>query len=240
MARSWSGLDGLDMVKEVTCPEMYPWQGDAGTKWVSSSPHIAKPNGGIEGGIKMVAYDFGIKRNILRHLASYGAAVTVVPADTPANEVLKLKPDAVFLSNGPGDPEGLPYAVDAVRGLLESGVPILGICLGHQLIGMAVGGKKVRLKFGHHAGNHPVKDLRTGKVQITAQNHNYCIEAESLDPATVEVTHLSLNDNSLEGLRLRNRLVMSVQYHPEAAPGPHDAVPVFDAFFSELHGKRDA
>jgi carbamoyl-phosphate synthase small subunit len=145
-----------------------------------------------------------------------------------------MKPDAIFLSNGPGDPEGLPYAVEAVRSLLESGIPILGICLGHQLIGMAVDGKKQRLKFGHHGGNHPVKDLRTGKVQITAQNHNYHIETGSLDPAEVEITHLSLNDNSLEGLRLRDHLVMSVQYHPEAAPGPHDAIPVFDEFFREL------
>jgi carbamoyl-phosphate synthase small subunit len=229
MARDWSGLDGLDMVKEVTCPEPYPWTGDPGSKWV---PPLTRS--GQQAPIRMVAYDFGIKRNILRHLASYGANVTVVPADTPASEVLAMQPDAVFLSNGPGDPEGLPYAVEAVRGLLDAEVPILGICLGHQLIGMAAGGKKTRLKFGHHAGNHPVQDLRTGKVQITAQNHNYCVEADSLDPAKVEVTHLSLNDNSLEGLRLRNQLVMSVQYHPEAAPGPHDAIPVFDEFFEKL------
>jgi carbamoyl-phosphate synthase small subunit len=231
-AREWSGLDGLDMVKEVTCPEPYLWTGDPGSKWVSQSAISNQ-----QSKIKMVAYDFGIKRNILRHLASYGANVTVVPADTPDSEVLAMKPDAVFLSNGPGDPEGLPYAVEAVRGLLDANIPILGICLGHQLIGMAAGGKKLRLKFGHHAGNHPVQDLRTGKVQITAQNHNYCIAAASLDPAKVEVTHLSLNDNSLEGLRLRDRLVMSVQYHPEAAPGPHDAIPVFEEFFGELKRK---
>ncbi|MFZ6027747.1 MAG: glutamine-hydrolyzing carbamoyl-phosphate synthase small subunit [Chloroflexota bacterium] len=234
MAREWSGLDGLDMVKEVTCPEPYPWTGDLGSKWV---PQTA---GAPRKPIRMVAYDFGIKHNILRHLASYGASVTVVPADTPASEVLAMKPEAIFLSNGPGDPEGLPYAVEAVRGLLDADVPILGICLGHQLIGMAVGGKKTRLKFGHHAGNHPVQDLRSGKVQITAQNHNYCVEADSLDPAQVEVTHLSLNDNSLEGLRLRDRLVMSVQYHPEAAPGPHDAIPVFEEFFGALEVRRDA
>ena len=226
MVRQWCGLDGLDMVKEVTCPEAYPWMGDEGSKWVTPLSS--------EGGFKMVAYDFGIKRNILRHLASYGAQVTVVPANTPASEALALKPEAIFLSNGPGDPEGLPYAVEAVRGLLESGIPILGICLGHQLIGMAVGGRKLRLKFGHHGGNHPVQDLRTGQVQITAQNHNYCIEGDSLDPAKVEITHLSLNDYSLEGLRLRNQLVISVQYHPEAAPGPHDAIPVFEEFFGKL------
>jgi carbamoyl-phosphate synthase small subunit len=242
MAREWSGLDGLDMVKEVSCQKAYRWEGDAGSKWVergdtrysifdirdSSGSRISNNE------FRITAYDFGIKRNILRHLASYGANVTVVPADTPASEVLAMKPDAVFLSNGPGDPEGLPYAVEAVRGLLDAEIPILGICLGHQLIGMAAGGKKLRLKFGHHAGNHPVQDLRTGKVQITAQNHNYCIAADSLDPAKVEVTHLSLNDNSLEGLRLRDRLVMSVQYHPEAAPGPHDAIPVFEEFFGKL------
>ena len=233
MARDWSGLDGLDMVKEVTCPKPYQWGGDAGDKWVAplSSPHFAPQNGGIEGGVKIVAYDFGIKRNILRHLASYGANVTVVPADTSAKETLALSPDGVFLSNGPGDPEGLPYAVEAVHDLLEADVPILGICLGHQLLGMALGGAKRRLKFGHHGGNHPVKHLPSGKALITAQNHNYYIEADSLDPAEVEITHLSLNDNSLEGMQLKNGPVLSVQFHPEAAPGPHDAHDIFSEFF---------
>jgi carbamoyl-phosphate synthase small subunit len=152
MARDWPGLDGQDMVKEVTCPESYRWEGDPGSKWVTPSSTVHRPR-------SIVAFDYGIKRNILRHLASYGAQVTVVPADASAEEVLALKPDGVFLSNGPGDPEGLPYAVKAVQGLLEANIPILGICLGHQLLGMAVGGTKRRLKFGHHGGNHPVKHL---------------------------------------------------------------------------------
>ncbi len=226
MARAWPGLDGLDMVKEVTCAEPYPWLGDAGDRWVRRNDefaHHSPPH--------IVAYDFGIKRNILRHLASYGARVTVVPASASAQEVLALKPDGVFLSNGPGDPEGLPYAVEAVRQLLEADIPILGICLGHQLIGMALGGRKLRLKFGHHGGNHPVQHLPSGRVLITAQNHNYCIEARSLDPDEVEITHLSLNDDSLEGMRLKHKPVMSVQFHPEASPGPHDAHDIFGQFF---------
>jgi carbamoyl-phosphate synthase small subunit len=144
---------------------------------------------------------------------------------------LALKPDGIFLSNGPGDPEGLPYAVQAVRGLLDAGIPILGICLGHQLLGMALGGDKRRLKFGHHGGNHPVQHLPTGRALITAQNHNYYIETSSLDPDEVEITYLSLNDNSLEGMRLKNKPVLSVQFHPEAAPGPHDAHDIFGEFF---------
>jgi carbamoyl-phosphate synthase small subunit len=158
----------------------------------------------------------------------------VVPADTTAKAALALHPDGVFLSNGPGDPEGLPYAVEAVKELLDANIPILGICLGHQLLGMAVGGRKRRLKFGHHSGNHPVQHLPSGKVLITAQNHNYFIETGSLDPAKVEITYLSLNDNSLEGLRLKGRPVSSVQFHPEAAPGPHDAHGIFGEFFENV------
>jgi carbamoyl-phosphate synthase small subunit len=223
--RSWSGLDGLDMVREVTCPQPYHWSGDAGDKWISSP--VSRPPSSVH----VVAYDFGIKRNILRHLASYGARVTVVPADTPAAEVLALNPDGVFLSNGPGDPAGLPYAVEAVQGLLESDIPILGICLGHQLIGRALGADTHRLKFGHHGGNHPVQHIPTGQVLITAQNHNYCVTTGDLDPAEVEVTYKSLNDDSLEGIRLKNKPVLSVQFHPEAAPGPHDAHDIFGEFF---------
>jgi carbamoyl-phosphate synthase small subunit len=226
MAREWPGLDGLDMVKEVTCPRPYAWEGDPGDKWVHQSSIVNH-----QSSIRIVAYDFGIKRNILRHLASYGAKVTVVPADTSAQDTLALHPDGIFLSNGPGDPEGLPYAVEAVRGLLEAGIPILGICLGHQLLGMALGGDKRRLKFGHHGGNHPVQHLPTGRALITAQNHNYYIETDSLDPDEVEITYLSLNDNSLEGMRLKNKPVLSVQFHPEAAPGPHDAHDIFGEFF---------
>jgi carbamoyl-phosphate synthase small subunit len=214
------------MVKEVTCPEPYPWVGDAGDKWVTQSS-ITQSNSHT---MHIVAYDYGIKHNILRHLASYGARLTVVPADTRARDVIAMRPDGIFLSNGPGDPEGLPYAVEAVRDLLATDIPILGICLGHQLLGMALGGHKQRLKFGHHGGNHPVTHLPSGKALITAQNHNYHIETGSLDPAEVDITYLSLNDDSLEGMRLKNKPVLSVQFHPEAAPGPHDAHDIFGEF----------
>jgi carbamoyl-phosphate synthase small subunit len=234
MVREWPGLDGCDTVKEVTCMTQYEWGGDPGEKWVSQSA-IKNPQFPIH----IVAYDFGIKRNIMRHLASYGARVTVVPADTQAKQVLAMNPDGIFLSNGPGDPEGLPYALNAVRSLLVSNIPILGICLGHQLLGMALGGCKQRLKFGHHGGNHPVRHLPTGKVLITAQNHNYCIETDSLDPAEVEVTYLSLNDNSLEGMRLKHKPVLSVQFHPEAAPGPHEAHDIFREFFKDIQEARN-
>ncbi len=227
MANEWPGLDGRDMVREVTCQEAYPWVDDAGAKWVRpvTSDQSSKK-------WKVVAFDFGIKENILRHLACYGANVTVVPADTTAQEVLALKPDGIFLSNGPGDPAGLPYAVEAVRGLIESGVPIFGICLGHQLIGRALGADTHRLKFGHHGGNHPVQYLPTSEVLITAQNHNYCVTPGDLNPDEVEITYKSLNDDSLEGMRMKKKPVFSVQFHPEAAPGPHDAHDIFDDFFA--------
>ena len=232
LTREWPGLDGRDMVREVTCPEPYHWSGDEGSRWVKSvtsnqlSVNSRPPS--------IVAYDFGIKENILRHLASYGAKVTVVPADTSAKEALALKPDGIFLSNGPGDPAGLPYAVEAVRELIESGIPIFGICLGHQLIGRALGAETHRLKFGHHGGNHPVQHLPTGAVLITAQNHNYCVTPGDLNPDEVEITYKSLNDDSLEGMRLKHKPVLSVQFHPEAAPGPHDAHDIFAEFFGMM------
>jgi carbamoyl-phosphate synthase small subunit len=231
MARAWPGLDGVDMVQAVTCAEPYRWEGDAGDRWVARE--TCKVFGNLEGlkpGPHVVLYDFGAKHNIMRHLAAAGLAVTVVPAGTPAAEVLAMQPAGVMLSNGPGDPAGLSYAVEATRQLIEAGVPIFGICLGQQLIGRALGGSTSRLKFGHHGGNHSVQDLRTGAVAITAQNHNYQVDAASLDPAEVEITHISLNDGSLEGMRLRRRPVFCVQYHPEAAPGPHDAHDLFAAF----------
>jgi carbamoyl-phosphate synthase small subunit len=234
-ARAWSGLDGLDMVREVTCPEPYHWKDDEGSKWVASQSSVdSGPSSvsGLQSNTHIVAYDFGIKRNILRHLASYGARVTVVPADMPADDALALNPDGIFLSNGPGDPAGLPYAVEAVHGLLESNIPILGICLGHQLIGRALGADTHRLKFGHHGGNHPVQHLPSGQVLITAQNHNYCVTAGDLDSKEVEVTYKSLNDDSLEGIRLKYKPVLSVQFHPESAPGPHDAHDIFGEFFA--------
>ena len=225
-ARAWPGLDGRDMVREVTCARSHPWPGDATLR---STLHFPEGMRETEMPPHVVVYDFGAKRNILRHLLARGARVTVVPAFTPAEETLALQPDGVVLSNGPGDPAGLPYAVEATRGLLDAGLPLLGICLGHQLLGLALGGRTRRLKFGHHGGNHPVQDLRSGRVLITSQNHNYFVDADTL-PAEVEITHLSLNDGSLEGMRLKDRPVFSVQFHPEAAPGPHDAFGLFDAF----------
>jgi carbamoyl-phosphate synthase small subunit len=229
LAREWEGLDGRDMVRKVTCEEPYHWVDDEGSKWVKERSSVNSKQ------ISVVAFDFGIKENILRHLSSCGATVTVVPADTSADEVLTLKPDGIFLSNGPGDPAGLPYAVQAVRELIESNLPIFGICLGHQLIGRALGADTHKLKFGHHGGNHPVQHLPTGEALITAQNHNYCVAEGDLNKDEVEITYKSLNDGSLEGLRMRNRPVFSVQFHPEAAPGPHDAHDIFGEFFRMMN-----
>jgi len=239
IAHEWHGLDGRDMVKEITCEESYHWVDDEGSKWVKSRGTWTIDSGQsiVKHPWSIVAYDFGIKKNILRHLASYGANVTVVPADTTADEVLAMKPDGVFLSNGPGDPAGLPYAIEAVSGLVQSGIPIFGICLGHQLIGRALGADTHKLKFGHHGGNHPVQYLPSGEVLITAQNHNYCVTAGDLNPDEVEITYKSLNDDSLEGLRLKNKPVLSVQFHPEAAPGPHDAHAIFGEFFRMMGNK---
>ncbi len=239
MAREWSGLDGRDMVKEVTCEEPFHWSDDEGSKWVADHrPQTADDGEGmVHRPWSIVAYDFGIKENILRHLASYGANVTVVPADTSAEEVLALNPDGIFLSNGPGDPAGLPYAVEAVEKLIESNVPMFGICLGHQLIGRALGADTHRLKFGHHGGNHPVQHLSSGEVLITAQNHNYCVTAGDLNKDEVEITYKSLNDDSLEGIRMKKKPVFSVQFHPESAPGPHDAHDIFSEFFNMIGGK---
>jgi len=235
-ARDWPGLDGRDMVREVTCAEPYAFS-LAPSPFGFPPPLFRGERGeGTKGGEErdaphIVVYDFGAKRNILRHLAARGARVTVVPAHTPAADVLALRPDGVVLSNGPGDPAGLPYAVQATREILDRGLPTLGICLGHQLLGLALGGQTRRLKFGHHGGNHPVQDVRTGRVWITAQNHNYFVDADTLSSA-VEITHVSLNDGSLEGMRLRDCPVLSVQFHPEAAPGPHDAHDIFEEFFA--------
>ena len=228
-ARAWPGLDGVDTVRLVSCPAPYAWEPDAAqAAWAGP----ARPD------FHIAAYDFGIKRNILRLLSAGGARVTVLPAAAPAAEALALRPDGVFLSNGPGDPAGLPYAVAAVAELIESGLPVFGICLGHQLIGRALGGATGRLKFGHHSGNHPVRDCRDGRVWITAQNHNYAVDLATLDPRRVEATHISLNDGTLEGLRLKDRPVFSVQFHPEAAPGPHDAHGLFAAFFDLIRSTR--
>ncbi|MFZ0978888.1 MAG: glutamine-hydrolyzing carbamoyl-phosphate synthase small subunit [Candidatus Acidiferrales bacterium] len=186
---------------------------------------------------RVVAYDFGIKQNILRLLVDHNCDVTVVPARTSAKDVLALKPDGIFLSNGPGDPEPIGYAIENIRKLLGR-VPIFGICLGHQLCGLALGGKTFKLKFGHHGSNHPVKNLRTGKVEITAQNHGFCVDPDSLPSSDVEITHLNLNDHTNEGLRHCSLPLFSVQYHPEASPGPHDARYLFDDFVALMKNER--
>jgi carbamoyl-phosphate synthase small subunit len=243
LARSWEGLDGRDLVSEVTCQEAYHWLDATGAAWTPVPAGRDKVSGGTPAAAEaavappapdhrmphVVAYDFGIKHNILRRLASHGLRVTVVPAHTPASEVMALAPDGIFLSNGPGDPAGVPYAAQAVAELLHSKKPMFGICLGHQIIGLALGAKTYKLKFGHHGGNQPVSDVDATNVQITAQNHNYAVDDSTL-PANVEVTHRNLNDGTVEGLRLTDRPVFCVQYHPEASPGPHDADLLFARF----------
>jgi carbamoyl-phosphate synthase small subunit len=218
------GLIGRDLVREVTCDRPYSW-GDGEWRWPTG---YAQDIAEIPEPFRVVAYDFGIKRNILRKLVNSGCDVIVVPAGTTASEALQLDPDGIFLSNGPGDPEGVPYAVETVRQLI--GVkPIFGICLGHQILGLALGGKTYKLKFGHRGGNQPVMHLSTQQVEITAQNHGFAVDADSL-PAEVEITHLNLNDRTVEGLRHRELPVFSVQYHPEASPGPHDSWYLFGRF----------
>ncbi len=238
LARGWEGLDGRDLVQEVTCEEPYFWNAETKGEWTPVAS--GSPDYGVwqasEGHASplIVAYDFGMKHNILRRLASHNLRVAVVPADTPAEEVLQLDPDGIFLSNGPGDPAGVPYAAGAVAALLESGLPMFGICLGHQIIGLALGAQTFKLKFGHHGGNQPVSDVDSANIQITAQNHNYAVDQETLPP-NVEITHLNLNDGTLEGMRLTDRPVFCVQYHPEASPGPHDADLLFARFAQTVH-----
>jgi carbamoyl-phosphate synthase small subunit len=218
-------MEGSDLARVVSTTQRYLWE---------TGERSHEPTEVV--GVKdepprhhVVAYDFGIKHNILRRLASEGCRVTVVPAETAAEDVLALNPDGVFLSNGPGDPEPVRYAQENIRKLMGK-TPVFGICLGHQLIGLALGGKTFKLKFGHHGGNHPVKQLRTGKVEITAHNHNFAVDPDSLKQSEVELTHIDLNDQTLEGLRHRSLPLFSVQYHPEASPGPHDSHYLFKDF----------
>jgi carbamoyl-phosphate synthase small subunit len=221
-ARGLQGLVGRDLVAEVTAERAYGWH-EGG--WELSRGYVAAPPSRFS----VVAYDCGIKLNILRQLRMAGCEVTVVPAATPAEAVLERRPDGVFLSNGPGDPEGVPYLIASVRALLPR-VPVFGICLGHQIMGLAGGGDTYKLKFGHHGANHPVKDLATGKVEITSQNHGFAVEPGSVARHGWEATHVNLNDGTCEGLRHREWPAFSVQYHPEASPGPHDANYLFHRF----------
>ncbi len=230
-ARAFPGLQGMDLAREVTTSQPYEWS--EGT-WRLGDEPIAS---GSPRKYHVVAYDFGVKRNILRILYDLGCRITVVPARTPASEVLRLRPDGVFLSNGPGDPEPCTYAIEAIRGLLGAGVPLFGICLGHQLLGLACGARTVKMKFGHHGANHPVQDLDTGRVMITSQNHGFAVEEATL-PAHLRATHRSLFDGSLQGIRHRERPAFGFQGHPEASPGPHDLQPLFRKFIDDMARPR--
>jgi carbamoyl-phosphate synthase small subunit len=221
-AREFPGLAGMDLAKEVTVDASYDW---TETEWDLTEGYGAQEAAKYH----VVAYDYGVKRNILRMLASRGCKLTVVPAKTPAAEVLALNPDGVFLSNGPGDPEPCDYAISAIREIVAAGKPTFGICLGHQLLALASGAKTVKMKFGHHGANHPVKDMDSGQVMITSQNHGFAVDAESL-PANLRTTHVSLFDGSLQGIARTDAPAFSFQGHPEASPGPHDVAYLFDRF----------
>jgi carbamoyl-phosphate synthase small subunit len=225
---NYPGLVGRDIVEDVTVKKQYSW----------NKAVIDILNGkeqAPEKKYKVIAFDFGIKQNILRLLCSHGCEVKVVPAATLAREVLSQKPDGVFLSNGPGDPAPVTYAIETVKKLLGK-VPILGICLGHQILSLALGGKTYKLKFGHRGANHPVKNLQNGKIEITSQNHGFCVDMDSLNNKNIELTHLNLNDNTVEGIRCKELAAFSVQYHPEASPGPHDSAYLFEEFIKSMTG----
>ncbi len=228
-AQAFPGLAGMDLARVVSCSAPYAW--------TEGSWHLgrgfAAPG---ENRFRVVAYDYGVKRNILRMLRDRGCEVTVVPAMTPAEDVLAMRPDGVFLSNGPGDPEPCDYAITAIRKIVDAGVPTFGICLGHQLLALASGGRTLKMKFGHHGANHPVQDLDTGRVMITSQNHGFAVDGESL-PANLRVTHLSLFDGSLQGMARTDRPAFSFQGHPEASPGPHEAGGLFDHFIRLMQAR---
>jgi carbamoyl-phosphate synthase small subunit len=224
-------MEGSDLVRGVTSGEAFDWPREDPDQFGVTPDRLPKRR------LKVAAYDFGMKWNILRRLSAHGCDVRVFPATTPASELLATAPDGVFLSNGPGDPAPLRYAVDNAKALVASGVPTFGICLGHQVLGLAMGGSTFKLKFGHRGANHPVKKLSTGKIEITSQNHGFAVDPASL-PEDVEVTHLNLYDGTVEGLRHKTRPVFCVQYHPEASPGPHDADYLFDDFIQLIEGAR--
>ncbi|GAB6034654.1 glutamine-hydrolyzing carbamoyl-phosphate synthase small subunit [Galenea microaerophila] len=226
-AKAFGGLKGMDLAQEVTTPETYVWT--EGT-WRLGEGY---PDRAEQAKYHVVAYDFGVKRNILRMLAERGCKLTVVPAKTPAKEVLAMNPDGIFLSNGPGDPEPCDYAIEAIQEILKTDIPVFGICLGHQLLALSTGAKTVKMKFGHHGANHPVQDLSSQHVMITSQNHGFAVDEATL-PEHVEATHKSLFDQSLQGIRLKNKPAFSFQGHPEASPGPHDVAPLFDQFIADI------
>jgi carbamoyl-phosphate synthase small subunit len=230
-ARSIRSMEGSDLVKDVTSTHVFDWKPEDPDQYDIPTEHRARRR------LKIAAYDFGMKWNILRRLSAHNCDVRVYPASTPAATLLASDPDGVFLSNGPGDPAPLTYAIDNARELVASGVPTFGICLGHQILGLAMGGKTFKLKFGHRGGNHPVKNKATGKIEITSQNHGFAVDPESLPP-DVAVTHVNLYDKTVEGLRHLERPVFCVQYHPEASPGPHDADYLFQDFIKLIEDKR--
>lgn len=229
-AKEFPGLKGMDLAKVVTCSENFEW---TETSWELGQGYKQLE----EEKFHVVAYDYGVKRNILRMLVDRGCKLTVVPAQTPADEVLALNPDGIFLSNGPGDPEPCTYAIEAIKQFLETDTPIFGICLGHQLLALASGAQTVKMKFGHHGGNHPVQDLATGKVMITAQNHGFAADEATL-PANLKATHKSLFDGTLQGIHRTDKPAFSFQGHPEASPGPHDAAPLFDHFIELMTARK--
>jgi len=229
-AKAFPGLKGMDLAKEVTTSESY--------RWTQQDWTLGKGFGELKDGkYKVVAYDFGVKRNILRLLAERGCELTVVPAQTPASEVLAMNPDGIFLSNGPGDPEPCTYAIEAIKEILETDIPVFGICLGHQLLALASGAQTVKMPHGHHGGNHPVQDLETGVVMITSQNHGFAVDEDSL-PATLKATHKSLFDGTLQGIERTDKPAFSFQGHPEASPGPRDVAPLFDRFIDLIEAAK--
>jgi carbamoyl-phosphate synthase small subunit len=230
-AKGWK-IVGVDLITPASTKRVYEWKDKTGDEW----EFAPETKSGPAERYNVVAYDFGVKHNILRRLTSYGCRITVVPSTTPAEEVLALNPEGVLFSNGPGDPSAVPYAVENVKNLLGK-VPVFGICMGHQLLGQAFGGTTFKMKFGHHGGNHPVRQVATGRVEISAQNHNYAVDTDSL-PEGVEVTHINLNDGTCAGMVFPAMQAMSIQYHPEASPGPHDSDPCFSDFVKMMEEAR--